>query len=195
MIDSLGQSLSPSDPTTVSAVHHTTTPHAWAQHSSVATPIIGLVAIQRESIRCTYHKSYHVAWLPFTNADIICLCRADCADGTCYKGACEGDSVFSTTGQCGSQNGNKQCAGVWRDCCNAAGKCGTGEDFCGTAVCQLGNCTIPKAPTGIPSWWGGNTTGGTCGPSNQNTFNVIWGDCCNSNGICGSDPSDCGQAW
>lgn len=55
------QSLSHSDPTMVSAVHHTTMPHAWAQLSSVATPILGLVAIRRESILRTRYNSYHFA--------------------------------------------------------------------------------------------------------------------------------------
>jgi hypothetical protein len=121
--------------------------------------------------------------------------RADCADGTCYEGACAGDSVFTTNGQCGSQHGYKQCAGVWGDCCNAAGKCGTGPSFCGYGVCQLGNCTIPAAPSGPPSWLNGNTTDGTCGGTNSYTCNVVFGNCCNKNGMCGSLPSDCGAGW
>lgn len=68
--------------------------------------------------------------------------RADCADGTCYEGACAGDSVSTTDGQCGRDHGYKQCAGVRGDCCNAAGKGGTGPSFCGYGVCQLGNCSI-----------------------------------------------------
>ncbi|KAK3933467.1 carbohydrate-binding module family 18 protein [Diplogelasinospora grovesii] len=116
----------------------------------------------------------------------------DCANGTCYEGACAGDSVFTTTGECGSQHGYKQCARVWGDCCNADGKCGTGPSFCGYGVCQLGNCTVPPAPSGPPSWLNGNTTDGTCGGPNSYTCNVVYGNCCNKNGMCGSLPSDCG---
>ncbi|CZR67734.1 uncharacterized protein PAC_17633 [Phialocephala subalpina] len=115
----------------------------------------------------------------------------DCAPGTCYEGACAGDSVFTTTGQCGSQHGYRQCAGVWGDCCNADGECGTGESYCGNGVCQLGNCTVP-AVVGLPPWLNGNTTDGTCGGTNALTCNVVYGNCCNKNGMCGSLPSDCG---
>ncbi|KAA8622148.1 hypothetical protein SMACR_09577 [Sordaria macrospora] len=66
----------------------------------------------------------------------------DCAPGTCYEGACAGDSVYTTDGNCGKQHGYKQCAGVWGDCCNAAGRCGTGPSFCGYGQCQLGNCSL-----------------------------------------------------
>ncbi|PTB65069.1 carbohydrate-binding module family 18 protein [Trichoderma citrinoviride] len=117
----------------------------------------------------------------------------DCADGTCYEGACAGDSIFTTTGECGQQHGYKQCAGVWGDCCNADGKCGTGEDFCGYGVCQLGNCTVPSQPPGPPSWLNGNTTDGTCGGTNRYTCSVVYGNCCNKDGICGSLVSDCGD--
>ncbi|KAH6609995.1 carbohydrate-binding module family 18 protein [Trichoderma cornu-damae] len=117
----------------------------------------------------------------------------DCADGTCYEGACAGDSVFTTNGECGQQHGYKQCAGVWGDCCNADGKCGTGESFCGYGVCQLGNCTVPSQPTGPPSWLNGNTTDGTCGGTNRYTCSVVYGNCCNKDGICGSLASDCGE--
>ncbi|KAN0116990.1 carbohydrate-binding module family 18 [Hyaloscypha variabilis] len=116
----------------------------------------------------------------------------DCAAGTCYEGACAGDSVYTTTGDCGRQHGYRQCAGVWGDCCNADGKCGTGESFCGFGVCQLGNCTIPAAVPSPPSWLNGNTTDGTCGGTNSFTCNVVYGNCCNKNGMCGSLPSDCG---
>ncbi|KAK3949219.1 hypothetical protein QBC32DRAFT_220174, partial [Pseudoneurospora amorphoporcata] len=66
----------------------------------------------------------------------------DCADGTCYEGVCVGDSVYTTDGKCGKQNGYKMCAGVWGDCCNVAGRCGTGPSFCGYGICQLGNCSL-----------------------------------------------------
>jgi hypothetical protein len=97
--------------------------------------------------------------MPTLNPNI----RDDCADGTCYEGACAGDSVYTTTGECGAQNGYRLCAGVWGDCCNAAGQCGSGDDFCAFGVCQLGNCTIPVVVPSLPSWVNGNTTDGTCG--------------------------------
>jgi hypothetical protein len=46
-----------------------------------------------------------------------------------------------------SQNKNHKCGGKWGSCCSAAGKCGTGEKFCGVNKCQSGNCTMI-----IPSW-------------------------------------------
>ncbi|CCC05648.1 hypothetical protein SMACR_09703 [Sordaria macrospora] len=66
----------------------------------------------------------------------------DCADGICFEGACAGDSVYTTDGRCGRDNGFKLCAGVWGDCCNAAGRCGTGPSFCAYGVCQMGNCSL-----------------------------------------------------
>ncbi|KFZ05152.1 hypothetical protein V501_08598 [Pseudogymnoascus sp. VKM F-4519 (FW-2642)] len=99
----------------------------------------------------------------------------DCAPGTCYEGACAGDSAYITTGQCGKQNGNRRCAGVWGewgDCCNVDGKCGTGALFCAFDVCQLGNCTAPPTIPGPPSWLNGNTPNGTCGATNPFTCNV-----------------------
>ncbi|KAK3946879.1 hypothetical protein QBC32DRAFT_387288 [Pseudoneurospora amorphoporcata] len=64
----------------------------------------------------------------------------DCAEGTCYEGACVGDAVYSTDGTCGRDHGFRSCTGIWGDCCNAAGRCGTGPDFCVYGKCQLGNC-------------------------------------------------------
>ncbi|KAL0473868.1 hypothetical protein QR685DRAFT_436556 [Neurospora intermedia] len=64
----------------------------------------------------------------------------DCAEGTCYEGACVGDAVYSTDGTCGRDHDFRSCTGIWGDCCNAAGKCGTGPDFCAYGKCQLGNC-------------------------------------------------------
>ncbi|KAH6692832.1 hypothetical protein BKA61DRAFT_637637 [Leptodontidium sp. MPI-SDFR-AT-0119] len=64
----------------------------------------------------------------------------DCAAGTCYEGACAGDTVWSTDGTCGEQFGDRSCAGIWGDCCNFDGKCGTGASFCGADKCQSGNC-------------------------------------------------------
>ncbi|KAB5551031.1 hypothetical protein GE09DRAFT_1222841 [Coniochaeta sp. 2T2.1] len=67
----------------------------------------------------------------------------DCAPGTCYEGACHGDSWYSTDGTCGSLHGDRLCAGKWGDCCSLQGKCGTGADYCGENVCQSGNCIWP----------------------------------------------------
>jgi hypothetical protein len=160
------------------------------QHFSVVMQTLSPAATLREFSLST--SNCHLSTVILTlNSNI----RADCADGTCYEGACAGDSVFTTNGQCGSQHGYKQCAGVWGDCCNAAGQCGTGPSFCGYGVCQLGNCTIPAAPSGPPSWLNGNTTDGTCGGTNSYTCNVVYGNCCNKNGMCGSLPSDCGAGW
>ena len=123
--------------------------------------------------------------------------REDCAAGICYEGDCPGDSVYTTNGRCGHQHGYKQCAGVWGDCCNAQGQCGTGADYCGYGVCQLGNCNVPapNTPPGPPAWVTGNTTDGTCGGPNDLTCSVAFGRCCNKDGMCGSLPSDCGIGW
>ncbi|KAL2137005.1 hypothetical protein VTI74DRAFT_10481 [Chaetomium olivicolor] len=69
---------------------------------------------------------------------------ADCEDGTCYEGDCAGDSVNSTDGTCGSEHGNRLCAGKRGDCCNISGQCGTGAGFCAESVCQSGNCDWPR---------------------------------------------------
>ncbi|CAA9966660.1 hypothetical protein PTMSG1_10019 [Pyrenophora teres f. maculata] len=120
---------------------------------------------------------------------------ADCAPGTCYEGLCPGDKVYSTDGTCGVNHGNRLCAGKWGDCCNFNGKCGTGSAFCGIDSCQSGNCTRPATPspsaTGVP-WLVGSTPDGTCGGAKKYTCNVVWGDCCNSAGMCGSLDVDCG---
>lgn len=125
-------------------------------------------------------------------------CREDCAAGTCYEGACVGDKVWSTDGTCGHQNGFRLCTGKWGDCCSKDGKCGTGEGFCGSGRCQSGNCVDLRPNPGnnntVP-WLTGNTTDGTCGGAQKYTCNVVYGNCCNKNGICGSLPSDCGAGW
>ncbi|OTA97428.1 carbohydrate-binding module family 18 protein [Hypoxylon sp. CO27-5] len=115
----------------------------------------------------------------------------DCARGTCYEGICAGDRVYSTDGTCGYANRNRLCAGKWGDCCNLDGVCGTGADFCGEGVCQSGNCirTSPPPPPMPPL---GNTTDGRCGGPQAYVCNVVYGNCCNKDGICGSLPSDCG---
>jgi len=75
------------------------------------------------------------------------------------------------------------------------GKCGSGEGFCGQAVCQSGKCAdfAPKNTT-VP-WQVGNTTDGSCGGPNKYTCDVLYGECCNKNGQCGGLPSDCGAGW
>ncbi|OBT74629.1 hypothetical protein VF21_06412 [Pseudogymnoascus sp. 05NY08] len=87
----------------------------------------------------------------------------DCAAGTCYEGACPGDTVYSTDGTCGDAFGGRMCAGTWGDCCNFSGKCGTGAAFCAADKCQSGNCTWPDSTTTPPDWTYGNSTDGTCG--------------------------------
>lgn len=122
----------------------------------------------------------------------------DCAAGTCYEGACAGNAVYSTDGTCGTTHGNRLCAGKWGDCCHLNGTCGTGDAFCGTSVCQMGNCTLPSTGTGgggMPSWHDGNSTDGTCGGTKKFTCNVVYGHCCNKDSVCGSLPSDCGVGW
>ncbi|KAK3314008.1 hypothetical protein B0H66DRAFT_567588 [Apodospora peruviana] len=64
----------------------------------------------------------------------------DCAPGICYEGVCWGHKVYTTDGTCGEQNGGRQCAGKWGDCCSKDGRCGTGDEFCAEAKCQSGNC-------------------------------------------------------
>ncbi|OAL54647.1 hypothetical protein IQ07DRAFT_628421 [Pyrenochaeta sp. DS3sAY3a] len=116
----------------------------------------------------------------------------DCADGTCFEGGCLGDKSYSTDGTCGSQHGDRLCAGKWGDCCNFEGKCGTGASFCSLTSCQSGNCTRPS-PTIIPlPWQTGTTPDGSCGGPNKYTCNVVYGGCCNKNGQCGIFPVDCG---
>jgi hypothetical protein len=76
------------------------------------------------------------------------------------------------------------------------GQCGTGEAFCGHDKCQWGNCvdfagynsTVPPPETG-------NTPDGTCGGVNGYTCSIIYGKCCNKDGVCGSLPTDCGTGW
>lgn len=126
---------------------------------------------------------------------LIKLFSADCAPGTCYEGACPGDKVYSTDGTCGAAHGYRLCAGVWGNCCNSDGRCGTGEDFCAVDVCQSGNCRRPVVQPSDPPWAGGNTTDGTCGDENRYSCNVIYGRCCNKDNVCGSLDSDCGVGW
>lgn len=60
--------------------------------------------------------------------------------GVCYEGICWGHEYYTTDGTCGSQNGDRKCAGKWGDCCSVDGRCGTGREFCSRETCQSGNC-------------------------------------------------------
>lgn len=104
--------------------------------------------------------------------------------------------MYSTDGTCGLNHGLRLCAGKWGDCCNLDGVCGTGDDFCATSVCVFGNCarrdTKPPPP---PEWMRGNTPDGTCGGENGYICNVVYGWCCNKDGMCGVRESDCGAGW
>lgn len=78
------------------------------------------------------------------------------------------------------------------------GKCGTGDDFCGRGKCQLGNCTAPARdppPSDLTFYFRGNSTDGTCGGPNSFTCNLVHGMCCNKDGACGAELSDCGVGW
>ncbi|KAL7624110.1 hypothetical protein AAE478_005667 [Parahypoxylon ruwenzoriense] len=123
----------------------------------------------------------------------------DCRPGTCYEGACPGADVYAIDGKCGKQHNNLKCGGKWGDCCDNDGVCGTGAEFCGAGKCQSGNCTTTSTTTsgvGIPTgepWLNGNTTDGTCGGPDFLTCNVLFGDCCSKDGVCGSKPGHCGD--
>ena len=157
----------------------------WARHFSVAMQTRSPAATLRQS------SSRSVVSVVMLTLKIV----ADCAPGTCYEGACAGDSVYTTDGRWDRDHGYKMCAGVWGDCCNAEGRCGTGPDFCAYGQCQLENCIIPKVTPGPPSWMNGNTTDGTCCGINSFTCNVVYGNCCNKDGMCSGLPSDCGVGW
>ncbi|KAI0168066.1 hypothetical protein BJ166DRAFT_246707 [Pestalotiopsis sp. NC0098] len=100
--------------------------------------------------------------------------------------------MYSTDGTCGDQYGGRICAGIWGDCCNFDGKCGTGTAFCAVDSCQSGNCNWATSPPTPPESSYGNSTDGTCGAANGMTCGSLWGNCCNSDNVCGSLPSDCG---
>lgn len=126
---------------------------------------------------------------------LIVPSSADCAPGTCFEGACDGDTVYSTDGTCGVAHGGRLCAGKWGICCNMSGACGNGTAFCGVGSCQSGNCTQPSTTTAPVTWPTGTSPDGTCGGPSKYSCNVLYGNCCNRNGICGSLPSDCGAGW
>ncbi|KAF1942657.1 hypothetical protein EJ02DRAFT_308073, partial [Clathrospora elynae] len=130
----------------------------------------------------------------------------DCQAGTCFSGACQGfPSEYSMDGKCGYQNNMLLCGGKWGTCCGIAGKCGTGEAFCGVGKCQNCNCTIviPSPPpfpgasstttlavsTPTP---GGLSPDGSCGGANKyQCKGSSFGDCCSSSGFCGSTTGHC----
>ncbi|KAF2397094.1 hypothetical protein EJ06DRAFT_515265 [Trichodelitschia bisporula] len=112
----------------------------------------------------------------------------DCQEGICYSDSCNGlPDFYSLDGKCGKQHDNKQCGGVWGNCCNMEGQCGKGPDFCSIGKCQSGaacdvvkqyivnNLNLTSAP---PVGWGiGNTTDGTCGGEKAYTCNSVYGNC------------------
>ncbi|GAW24990.1 hypothetical protein ANO14919_145880 [Xylariales sp. No.14919] len=87
-----------------------------------------------------------------------------------------------------------RCAGKCGDCCNMDGKCGTETDFYGWGKCQSGNRTIPDGvfPTSTRGLFSGNTNDGTRGGKDNYVCNELYGLCCNKDGKCGSNFSDCG---
>ncbi|KAK2025679.1 hypothetical protein LX32DRAFT_596242 [Colletotrichum zoysiae] len=120
----------------------------------------------------------------------------DCAPGICYEGDCIGDNIYSTDGSCGQFYGNRQCTGRWGTCCSFAGRCGTGDAFCGLFSCQQGDCDIWKQDNNQPAGtkWSND---GTCGGTEGMRCSGKWGRCCNINGVCGEEPADCyaEQGW
>ncbi|KAH8668656.1 hypothetical protein BX600DRAFT_538677 [Xylariales sp. PMI_506] len=113
----------------------------------------------------------------------------DCTPGSCYEGVCYGDKIYSTDGTCGYQHGNRFCAGIWGDCCNTDGKCGTGADFCGLDVCQSGRCAFFE--TICPAKFApvGSQPGSALGWPADHKY------CCNKQGHCGSLPVKCKPYW
>ncbi len=51
------------------------------------------------------------------------------------------------------------------------------------------------APTSTQGLFSGNTTDGTCGGKNNYVCNELYGLCCNKDGKCGTQASDCGAGW
>jgi hypothetical protein len=106
-------------------------------------------------------------------------------------------------GKCGSKNGNLKCGGRWGDCCSLDGKCGTGKEFCVDKTCQSGNCDSRKELDALLEkgslvplpWLMGTTANGTCGGPSGLTCSVVFGECCNKDGQCGSRSADCGVGW
>lgn len=145
--------------------------------------------------------------------------RDSCLPGTCYSGACLGfPSEYSIDSNCGTQNKGFRCGGKWGSCCSTAGKCGTGEAFCGVNKCQSGNYTIiipdwsetttSKPVTNPTSAAGSISPDGSYGlvytydpldtltnrSSGINKFickRYTFRDCCSSSGYCGTTTGHC----
>ncbi|KAI0377233.1 hypothetical protein F5Y04DRAFT_190452 [Hypomontagnella monticulosa] len=130
----------------------------------------------------------------------------DCEAGICYEGDCKSAALDNITldGKCGPKNGDKICGGKWGDCCNFSGDCGSGADFCGDGKCESGNCTMlldiqssiesnddKNSEKSLP-WQTGTTQDGTCGGPNHYTCDILFGTCCSSEGVCGSEEEHCG---
>ena len=105
-------------------------------------------------------------------------------------------------GNCGTQNKGLKCGGKWGSCCSTAGKCGTGEAFCGVNKCQSGNCTmiIPNwsetttsKPVAVPTPTVGSiSTDSSCGGTNiYQCKGFSFGDRCSSFGFCGNSTGHC----
>lgn len=172
-------------------------PPVLGQHINAAMLRLGLVEVHRKLLRIGHT---FMVWKKKNCTVLKLYCREDCAPGTCFEGACPGHKIYSTDGTCGPvDNSLRLCAGKWGDCCDFNGTCGTGPDYCGADKCSFGNCVRP-ANFGIREPLGpwpkmGNTTDGTCGEPNKFSCNVVFGNCCNKDGVCGSDASDCGEGW
>ncbi|KAF1365990.1 hypothetical protein EJ07DRAFT_91671, partial [Lizonia empirigonia] len=100
---------------------------------------------------------------------------------------------FSLNGKCGTQNGNKLC-GKWGTCCNKAGVCGTGNDFCAVDnQPRFGTCSSATPTAGVPAPTpSGISPDGTCGGKlAYKCKGSTYGDCCSASGFCGSTASHC----
>ncbi|KLJ12711.1 hypothetical protein EMPG_12291 [Blastomyces silverae] len=114
-----------------------------------------------------------------------------CGVGNCLAGACEQDkSGISFDGTCGPLfPDNRTCFGsIYGDCCSSSGYCGTGPEWCGYGNCYSGACDTSL---------NGVSTDGTCGPNfpgNMTCVGSSYGECCSTQGFCGSSSRHCGVA-
>ncbi|EEQ85789.2 uncharacterized protein BDCG_09058 [Blastomyces dermatitidis ER-3] len=114
-----------------------------------------------------------------------------CGVGNCLAGACEQDkSGISFDGTCGPRSPeNRTCFGSrFGDCCSLSGYCGTGPEWCGYGNCHSGACD--RSLNGV-------STDGTCGPKfpgNMTCMGSSYGECCSTQGFCGSSSRHCGAA-
>ncbi|KND95300.1 hypothetical protein TOPH_00685 [Tolypocladium ophioglossoides CBS 100239] len=90
----------------------------------------------------------------------------------------------STDGFCGPKHGNESCSGTDFQCCNSeTWSCGDKEEDCAPGTCWEGACT------GFPSEY---SMDGKCGPAADGLLcGGKWGDCCNSQGMCGAGDDFC----